>query len=426
MTLLLIMLGGFLLLAFLGVPVAVSLGMASVFGMLFSDVSLMVLPQRMFTGIDSFSYMAIPFFMLAGKLMEYGGISKRLVNFADIFLSKVRGGLAITSVIACAFFAALSGSSPGTVAAIGGILYPEMVKKGYDEEFSAGIVTVAGGLGPIIPPSILMVTFGIVTGTSISSLFMGGILIGLILMVAFCIVGYVISRKHNWTGSGEIRTTGEKLRITVSALPALGMPVIILGGIYGGMFTPTEAAVVAVVYSLLIGAFVYKELKIKDLIPAFVDSAIMSAVILLMISTSTPFSWIFAQQGLVAQIAAVITSVFSNAIAFTLFSFVLLLIFGTFMEGNAILLLLMPFLFPVSQSLGVNPIHFGVLSTVALCIGCCSPPVAVNIFTAVGVTGLPLGRVVKGMMPFFITMILVTLVYSMFPGISTFLPKLFG
>ena len=248
MTLILVLFGTFFVLAFLGVPVAISLGCAAAAGMLFAQVPMGSLPQRMFTAVDSFPFMAIPFFMLAGKLMEYGGISKRLVRLADVFLSGVKGGLAITTVVASAFFAALSGSAPGTVAAIGSIMYPEMVKKGYDKKFAGGLIAVAGGLGPIIPPSILMVTFGVTTNVSISSLFMGGILIGLILMVAFCIVAYVISRMKGFGGVKEPRTLKSMVKATLSALPALGMPIIILGGIYGGIFTPTEAADVAVVY----------------------------------------------------------------------------------------------------------------------------------------------------------------------------------
>jgi len=424
--LLLVLFGIFFLLAFIGVPVAVSLGVAAMSGMIVSGVPLMSLPQKMFTAVDSFSFMAIPFFMLAGKLMETGGISRRLVRFADALLSMVRGGLAISTVVACAFFAALSGSSPGTVAAIGSVMYPEMKKLGYGEEFAAGLITVSGGLGPVIPPSILMVTLGVTTGISISAMFMGGLVVGIILAVALIICAYILCVKKGYGGSNRKFSIREVGKTLFQALPALGMPLIILGGIYGGIFTPTEAAAVAVVYSLFVGLFIYKELKLKDLIHTFEDSAIAAAVILFIIGTSVPFSWIFARQGLAAMIVTSAGSIFTSPVLFLVSSFVILLIFGTFMEGNAIILLLMPFIYPIAQQLGINPIHFGVMSTVALVIGCCSPPVAVNIFTAVGVTGLPMGRVVRGMMPFFLVMILVTFILLFIPQISTFLPNLIG
>lgn len=227
MSLIFILLGTFFLLAFLGVPIAISLGVASGIGMLTASVSVSGIAQRMFAGVDSFSYLAIPMFMLAGKLMEYGGISARIVQVAKILCAKVRGGLAITSIVACSFFAALSGSAPATVSAIGGIMYPEMLKDGYDEEFAGGMISVAGNLGPLIPPSILMVTIGVCTGVSISDMFLGGIVIGILLAVVFCLTAYVICRRRNYGGSGQTYSSKEKWRIFWSAMPALGMPIII-------------------------------------------------------------------------------------------------------------------------------------------------------------------------------------------------------
>ena len=426
MELLGILFGIFLGLAFLGVPIAISLGAAAMFGIIYSGVPLMSLPQRMFFGVDSFAFMAIPFFILAGKLMETGGISRRLVGFASALLSFMKGGLAVTTVVACGFFAALSGSSPGTVAAIGAVMYPEMKRMGYDEELSAGLVTVSGGLGPIIPPSILMVTLGVTTGISIKSMFMAGLLVGIILMVALAVQAYIICARRGYGGSAAGFRIKEVGRTLVASLPALGMPIIILGGIYGGFFTPTEAAAIAVVYSLLVGFFVYRELNLKDLAGILEGSAIASAVILFIISNSTPFSWIFARQGVAAFLVGGMTGVFTNGITFLIATYLILLILGTSIEGNALILLLMPFIYPVSQKLGIDPTHFGVVTTIALVIGCCSPPVAVNIFTAVGITGLPMPRIIRGMMPFFILMILFCFVLLFFPQVSTFLPRLLG
>lgn len=374
MSLIFILLGTFFLLAFLGVPIAISLGVASGIGMLTAGVSVSGIAQRMFAGVDSFSYLAIPMFMLAGKLMEYGGISARIVQVAKILCAKVRGGLAITSIVACSFFAALSGSAPATVSAIGGIMYPEMLKDGYDEEFAGGMISVAGNLGPLIPPSILMVTIGVCTGVSISDMFLGGIVIG----------------------------------------------------IYGGYFTPTEASVVAVVYGIIVSFCIYREITVKQFIRSLVDSAVAGSVILLMISTSMSFSWIFARQGLSRLIVSGVSSVFTTSVSFMILSFAIFLIFGTFMDANANALLLLPLMFPVAQSLGINAIHYCIFATGALIIGSSSPPVAVNIFTAVSVTGLPMSRIIKGMLPFFIMMILTVLIYSFFPDLSTFLPNLVG
>ncbi|SBW07781.1 TRAP transporter, DctM subunit [uncultured delta proteobacterium] len=426
MILLAILFGGFFLLAFLGVPIAVSLGVAAMGGMIFSNVPLMSLPQKMFTAVDSFSFMAIPFFMLAGKLMETGGISRRLIRFADGLLCRIKGGLSVATVVACAFFAALSGSSPGTVAAIGSVMYPEMTKLGYDEEFAAGLITVAGGLGPIIPPSILMVTLGVTTGISISALFMGGLVVGIILTAALCTCAYIICSRKGYGPARKSAPFREIVNSLLAALPALGMPMIILGGIYGGVFTPTEAAAVAVVYSLFVGKFVYNELTLKDLIITFEEAAIAATVILFIISTSVAFSWIFARQGLATMIVTQATALFTIPTLFLVATFVILLVFGTFMEGNAIILLLMPFMYPVAQKLNIDVIHFGVMATVALVIGCCSPPVAVNIFTAVGITKLPMGRVIRGMMPFFLVMVFFTFIMLFFPQVSSFLPNLLG
>ena len=418
MELLIILFGTFFALAFFGVPVAYALGSATMLGMLFAGVPLTSLPQKMFTAIDSFSFMAIPFFILAGKLMELGGISKRLVRLADALLSKIRGGLAIATVVACAFFAALSGSAPGTVAAIGSVMYPEMKKLGYDEEFAAGLITISGGLGPIIPPSIVMVTLGVTTGISISSMFMGGLLVGIILAACLIFCAYIICVKKGYGGSKEAFSFRKVFSAFISAIPALGMPIIILGGIYGGIFTPTEAAVVSVVYALFVGFFVYHELTWKSLVDIFYSSSISSCTILMIIALSVPFSWIFARQGSATLIVNFASSVLTTPIAFLLALYVILLIFGTFMEANAIVLLLMPFLYPISQQLGIDPIHFGVMSSVALVIGTATPPVAVNIYTAIGVTKLPLTRVVRGMMPFFLTMVFLTLVLLFFPQVS--------
>lgn len=411
---------------FLGLPVAISLGVASLGSMLFASLPTVAIAQRMFTSLDSFPFMAIPFFMLAGKLMEQGGISKRLVRFANLLVGRIRGGLAMTCVAACAFFAALSGSAPGTVAAIGTVLYPEMKEENYGEEFSAGLIAVSGGLGPIIPPSIGMVTFGVTTGVSIINLFLGGMGAGVLLAVALMAVAYYISVKNGYGGKREKTDLKSKLKIFVMALPAIGMPILILGGIYSGKLTPTESACIAVFYSLFVGIYIYKEIRWKDVPRILEESAVSSTMILLIISTSAPFSWIIARLGLSNQILELIVTYISSPRAFLFITIIIVLIFGTFMEGNAIILLLMPLLYPASQTLGIDPIQYGVMVQLAIVVGCVTPPVAVNLFTAMAVTKLPLGRVVKGMMPFFITAVIMTVILALFPRITTFIPSILG
>lgn len=271
-----------------------------------------------------------------------------------------------------------------------------------------------------------MVTIGVCTGVSISDMFLGGIVIGILLAIALCLTAYIICRRRNYGGSHEQHAKGEVFKIIWSALPALGMPVIILGGIYGGIFTPTEASVVAVVYGILVSFLIYREMTVRQFISALVDSAVAGSVILLMISTSMAFSWIFARQGLSTLAVSSVSSVFTTATSFMILSFVIFLIFGTFMDANANALLLLPLMFPVAQSLGIDAIHYCIFATGALIIGSSSPPVAVNIFTAVSVTGLPMSRVIRGMMPFFIVMIVTVFLYSFFPQLSTFLPNLIG
>ena len=421
MTLLVILFVVFFIAAFLiGIPVAISIGLATVIGMFYANVPVVTMGQRMFASLDSFTFLAIPFFILAGKLMEYGGISRRLVRVFEIFLGGIKGGLAVTTVAACAFFAALSGSAPGTVAAIGSIMYPEMVKKGYGENFSAGLITCAGALGPIIPPSIMMVIIGVTVNVSIGNLFLGGIIIGLLYALFFIIASLFISTKHNYGGVKQNLTFKQALRDIFSALPALGMPLIVLGGIYGGIFTPTEAAAVAVGYVLIVGLFIYKELKLSDLPESFFEAALSTAIIMIIIANSVPFSWVFAREGLAEIVLTGALNTFTTSISFFIFSYILILIFGTFMEGSAICMLLMPILYPISQQLGIHPIHYCCSMSVAMTIGMCSPPVATSLYAAVGVTQLPITRVVKGMMPFFIGMVIIGFITLFTPEVYTF------
>ncbi|BCV23245.1 TRAP transporter large permease [Gelria sp. Kuro-4] len=420
----LILFGVFFVCLILGVPIAVGLGIATLLALFQAGVPASVLPQRMFLAVDSFPFMAIPFFMLAGSIMEKGGISRRLVDFANELLGPIRGGLAMATSLACAFFAALSGSGPGTVAAIGSVMYPQMVKQEYDPGFAAGLIAAAGGLGPIIPPSILMVTFGVVTESSIGDLFLGGVGVGVVLLICLLGITYLLSVKAGYRGARDSWSGQRIVQSFWSALPALGMPALILGGIYGGFFTPTEAAAVSVVYALVVSLCVYREVKLQDLVEGINNAAVAASVVLFIMGTSAGFSWLFAWSGSSRELARFIITTFPSPLVYVIATTIVMLIFGTFMEGNAILLLLMPILYPPAKAMGIDPIYYGLVATLAMVIGLITPPVAVNIYTAQGVTGLPMERVVKGMMPFFIAMLVGLVILIFVPQTATFIPSM--
>ena len=423
-----ILFGSFALFLILRVPIGISLGLSSLVAIMTSGVvQPTYLAQGLVTGADSFPLMAVPFFVLAGELMATGGISRRLLNIADAFLGRKYGGLALVTIVACMFFAAISGSGPATVAAIGGLTIPSMLKQGYDKNYSSAITAAAGSIGVIIPPSIPMVMYCVATGASVGALFMAGFIPGLLIGVSLCLYTTFYCKKHKYINKEALPFSWANVGRTLKdGVWALLVPVIILGGIYGGYFTPTEASVVAVVYGIIVSFCIYREITVKQFIRSLVDSAVAGSVILLMISTSMSFSWIFARQGLSRLIVSGVSSMFTTSVSFMILSFAIFLIFGTFMDANANALLLLPLMFPVAQSLGINAIHYCIFATGALIIGSSSPPVAVNIFTAVSVTGLPMSRIIKGMLPFFIMMILTVLIYSFFPDLSTFLPNLVG
>ena len=409
-----ILFGSFALLLVLRVPISFSLGIASMFCLAYLKVPLSVMAQRVFTSLDSFPTMAIPLFILAGNIMTAGGISKRLIAVASAFLEHRKGGLALACVMACAFFAALSGSGPATVVAIGSMLYPEMVAKGYPKESMAGLVTVSGGLGPIIPPSIIMVIYGTQTDTSIGKLFAGGGVCGIILLVALLGMTYYQACKHNWPYSASRTTSSGKLRAIFRGGLALLMPVIILGGIYGGVMTPTESAGVAVVYALLVSLIVYRDLSFGDVMKLFRDSAVASSVILFIMATSSVFSWLFAYGGITKTLVSGLTEMDLGYYGVLAFITITLIIFGFFLEGVATVLLLMPIMLPLARSVDVSAVHLGMIVTVTNVVGCMTPPVAVNIFACSTFTKLSVEKIARGEMPFLLTMVTVLVLIVLF------------
>lgn len=420
----LILFGSFAILLILGVPIAMSLGAAGMVTIFFSPnvhLSINVIAQRIFGGLDSTSIMAIAFFVLAGNIMTKGGISRRLVEFANSIVGGFRGGLGLALVLACAFFAALSGSAPATVVAIGVMLYPDMVKLGYPKERTAGLLVVSGGLGPIIPPSIIMVVYATITGASVGDMFKSGMAIGIFIMLVLMSVVIFYANKEKWPQTRVKMSLNEFFISFFKAIPALLLPIIILGGIYSGMLTPTESSAIAVVWSLITGMFIYREVSIKDLYQIFLDSAKGSAMILFIIATSTSFAWLFAFGGISAQLVNFVVGLKLSATMFCFVVAIILLIFGVFLEGIATCVLMVPVLWPIAKALGIDVIHFGMIVSISNVIGTMTPPVAVNIFSAASVTKLKMGDIAKGQLPFFIGYVIVFFLVVFLPKLSMFL-----
>lgn len=420
----LLLFGGFALCLLLGVPVAMGLGAATMGSILFStdfSITTAVIPQRIFGGLESNSLMAIAFFVLAGNLMTKGGISRRLVDLANSMVGGLRGGMSLALILSCAFFAALSGSAPATVIAIGSMLYADMVRIGYPKGRTAGLLVVSGGLGPIIPPSIIMVVYCTMTGASVGDMFKSGMSIGVMIVLALMVVVLFYAQKEKWPKAEKKISLKEFGANFLKAIPALMLPIIILGGIYSGLLTPTESASVAVVWALIAGMFIYKELTVKDLVPIILDSAKNSAMVLFIVATSTAFSWLFTFSGISDSLVNTIIGMNLNPTMFCLIVALILLVFGTFLEGIATAVLLVPVLWPIASSLGVNVIHFGMIVCIANVVGTMTPPVAVNIFSAASVSKLKMGEIVKGEIPFFIGYLAVFFAVVLIPQLSTFL-----
>lgn len=422
----LILFGSFALMLIIGVPIAMSLGIAGMATIVFSptiNLSLNVIAQRIFGGLDSTSIMAIAFFVLAGNIMTKGGISRRLVEFANSIVGGFRGGMALALVLACAFFAALSGSAPATVVAIGVMLYPDMVRLGYPKDRTAGLLVVSGGLGPVIPPSIIMVVYATITGASVGDLFKSGMAIGITIMITLMIVVVAFAYKEKWPKTSTKMSSKEFFTSFFKAIPALMLPIIILGGIYSGVLTPTESSAIAVVWSLITGMFIYKEVTVKDLYDIFLESAKGSAMILFIIATSTAFAWLFAFAGISRELVNFVISLNLSSTLFCIVVAVILLIFGIFLEGIATCVLMVPVLWPIAKAMGIDAVHFGMIVSISNVIGTMTPPVAVNIFSAASVTKLKMGEIVKGQMPFFIGYLFIFFLVVVFPIFSTFLLK---
>jgi TRAP transporter, DctM subunit len=406
-------------------PVGIAIGLASLSAIMAGEaLSPSYIAQTLVTSVDSFPIMAIPLFILAGDLMGAGGVSKRILDVCNVFFGRVTGGLAIVTVVVCMFFAAVSGSGPATVAAVGSMVVPAMLKKGYSKSFVLALIATAGSIGVIIPPSIPMVIFGVSTGTSISSLFLGGFLPGFLIGFALIIWCYYYCKKQNWLGDEEPFSWGRARASLWEAKWALINPIIILGGIYAGIFTPTEAAAVAAVYAFICGVFIHRELNFKTVWAPIANACSTTGTTMVILGCASAFAKILTIEQIPAMITQSLMGVTENTIIIILLINLLLLIVGCFMDTTPAIIVLSPILLPVAVSVGLDPIHFGIIMVVNLAIGFITPPLGINLFVASRVGQTSLETVTSGIIPFILVMLGCLACVTFIPQLSLVLPRL--
>lgn len=409
-----------------GMPISISLGLTVLSFLFFmTQVPVESVALKLFTGIEKFEIMAIPFFILAGNFLTHGGVARRMIHFATSLVGHWPGGLGLGAVVACALFAAVSGSSPATVVAIGSILLPAMVKAGYPVKFGAGVVASAGGLGILIPPSIVMVMYAVSTNSSIGALFMAGVIPGLVLagMLLFTTwyrawrFDYPKERRASW---------GERLQAFRDSVWGLMLIIVVMGGIYSGLFTPTEAAAMSAVYAFFVAVFVYKDMSLRDVPKTLLASANMSAMLLYIITNAVLFSFLLTHENIPQAISEWLLASGLGVIGFLLAVNILLLIMGNFMEPSSIILITAPILFPIAMKLGIDPVHFGVMITVNMEIGMITPPVGLNLYVASGISKLGLTDMTKAVWPWLLTMLMFLAIITYWPPLSLWLPRQLG
>ena len=407
-----------------GMPISIALGL-TVLTFLFTmtDVPVQAVALKLFTGIEKFEIMAIPFFILAGNFLTHGGVARRMIHFATSMVGHWHGGLALAGVLACALFAAVSGSSPATVVAIGSILLPAMVKQGYPKSFGAGVITTSGALGILIPPSIVMVMYSVSTNTSVGKLFMAGVVPGLMLAFLLGLTTWVLARKHAYPRMERVSWAG-RWRAFRDSVWGLLLIVVVMGGIYTGIFTPTEAAAMSAVYAFLIAVFVYRDLRLPQVGKVLLSSAAMSAMLLYIITNAVLFSFLMTSEGIPQAMAGWIMDKGLGQVSFLLVVNLLLLLAGNVMEPSSIVLIMAPILFPVATALGIDPVHFGIIMVVNMEIGMCHPPVGLNLYVASGITKMGITELTIAVMPWLLTMVGFLIVITYVPQVSLWLPRL--
>ena len=422
-----ILFGLFFFLLFLNVPIAISLGVSSVVTtMIVKPAMMSTIATNLYSSTNTYVLLAIPFFILAGNIMEVSGISTKLINFFNSLVGHTKHGTAMVCVIVACFFAAISGSGPATVAALGGILIPAMNESGYEKSTSAALMSTAGAIGIVIPPSITFVVYGSVTGTSVGSLFMSGIIPGI--LIGFAIYWTMVITSRGRVLHSRPKCSGkERWAAFKDAVWGLLMPVIILGGIYGGIFTPTEAAAVSAIYGFVVGIFVYRSVNVKGIIRILKQTASQTAVVMLIIGCAAVFGKVLTFTGIAASASKALISIANgNKYIFLLMVNIILVIAGCFIDANSALYILCPILFPIAKQLGINPVHLGAVMVVNLALGLITPPVGVNLFTGCGVAGITLNDMVKKIWPFVIAVLIVLFIVTYVPAIPMLLPNLMG
>jgi C4-dicarboxylate transporter DctM subunit len=409
-----------------GMPVSISLGL-TVLTYLFTMTSVPIesVALKLFTGIERFEIMAIPFFILAGSFLTHGGVARRMINFASSMVGHWAGGLGLAGVMACALFAAVSGSSPATVVAIGSIILPAMVKQGFPAHFGAGVITTSGALGILIPPSIVMVMYAVATNTSVGALFIAGIVPGLVLATLLGATTWWIARRKNYPRQPKAGWA-ERWRTFRESIWGLLLVIVVIGGIYTGIFTPTEAAAMSAVYAFFIAVYVYKDMPLAKVPKVLLDSANMSAMLLYIITNAVMFSYLMTSEQIPQELAAWMLDKGLGVIAFLLFVNVVLLLAGNVMEPSSIVLIMAPILFPVAMTLGIDPIHFGIMMVVNMEVGMCHPPVGLNLYVASGITKMGITELTIAVWPWLLTMLAFLVIVTYWPPLTLFLPKALG
>ncbi len=408
----------------IGVPVAVSLGASTVITMLFfTDLDVATIPQLIFDGINKFALMAIPMFILAGNLLSKGGSARRIIDFAKSMVGHLPGGLPMSAIFACVIFAAVSGSSPATVVAIGSITFVAIKEAGYPKEYAVGGITTAGSLGILIPPSVVMIVYGVTAEVSIAQLFMAGVVPGLMLGGMMIAQTYIGAKRLGFKATTP-EPWSERIKKFFRAFWALLIVVVVIGGIYGGIFTPTEAAAASAIYALIISLFVYKDIKFKDLWDICLESAITTAMIFFIIANAVVFAYLLTSENIPQTIADSILAANIGKIGFLIIVNILLFIMGQFMEPSSVVMIMVPLLLPIATALGVDPVHFGILLIVNMEIGMITPPVGLNLFVASGLTGMNLKDVIVACLPWTLTLFVGLVLVTYIPEISLWLPRL--
>lgn len=409
-----------------GMPISISLGL-TVLTFLFTmtQVPIESVALKLFTGIEKFEIMAIPFFILAGNFLTHGGVAKRMIRFATSMVGHWHGGLGLGGVVACALFAAVSGSSPATVVAIGSILLPAMVKAGFPKRFGAGVITTSGALGILIPPSIVMVMYSVSTNTSVGALFMAGVIPGIVLATMLGLTTWYRARRNDYPRLPRA-SWAERWRALRESIWGLLLIIIVMGGIYSGMFTPTEAAAMSAVWAFVAAVFIYKDLRLRDVPRVLLSSANMSAMLLYIITNAVLFSFLMTHENIPQAMADAMIGTGVGVIGFLLIANVLLLAAGNFMEPSSIVLILAPILFPIAIKLGIDPIHFGVLMVVNMEVGMCHPPVGLNLYVASGITKMGITELTVAVWPWLLTMLVFLVVVTYWPPLSLWLPRALG